>query len=161
MLKKTSILTFLAALLLNLASQAQQTSTFDGEIELSYSLFDQEGKRSTAEDAFNLYSGWALGNLRFNSYFADGTSLDFASSDLNRGNRALSLGLRRSTWLSLKLNHQESRFFFGDNLENSKRKSSGGSLGVSPASWLKLFADYNYQKKDGDRIALIPSERVV
>src|SRR4030065_1587439 len=117
MLKKTSILTFLAALLLNLSSQAQQTSTFDGEIKLSYSLFDQEGKRSTAEDAFNLYSGWALGNLRFNSYFADGTSLDFVSSDLNRGNRALSLGLRRHAWLSFKLNHQESRFFFGETLE--------------------------------------------
>lgn len=137
---------------------AQQPSTYQSEIKLSYSLFDQEGKRSTTEDVFNLYSGLALGSLGFNSYFANGTFLNFSSSNLNRGNRDLSLSLRRANWLDFRLFHQESRFFFGQNQENSKRKNSGGSFWVSPAKWLKFFGDYNYQKKEGERIGLLPNQ---
>ncbi len=157
MLKTIRSATFLL-ILLTVPGLAQENSTFDGEIKLSYSFFDQEGKRSTTEEVFNLYSGMALGSLSFNSYFADGTSLNFTSSNLNLGNRDLAFGLRRNNWLDFKLNHQESRFFFGDNQENSKRKSSGGTFTVSPLKWLKLFADYNYQKREGDRIGIISDE---
>jgi len=139
-------------------SLAQDSSSVNGEIKLSYSLFDQEGKRSTSEDVFNLYSGLALGSLSFNSYFANGTWLNFSSSNLNRANRDLSLSLRRTNWLDFRLFHQESRFFFGQNQENSKRKNSGGSFWVSPLKWLKFFGDYDYQKKEGERIGLLPNQ---
>jgi hypothetical protein len=139
-------------------SLAQDSSSVVGEIKLSYSFFDQEGKRSTTEDVFNLYSGLALGSLNFNSYFANGTWLKFSSSNLNRGSRDLSLSLRRTNWLDFRLFHQESRFLFGQNQENSKRKNSGGSFWVSPLKWLKFFGDYNYQKKEGNRIGLLPNQ---
>ena len=133
----------------------QETSQFTSEIKLSYSFFDQEGKRSTVEDVYNLYSGFALSQLGFGAAFNNGSFLNFNSANANLGNRNISLDFRRNNWLSFKVGHQESRFFFGENQENSERKTSSAIFWVSPLKALKLYADYSYQKKEGDRIAII------
>ena len=159
MCKRTLWLIFslLPLMLLNADVMAQETSTFESNIKLSYSLFEEEGKRTTTQDSYNLYSGFALGSLGFGANFNSGSSLNFASSNLNRGNRDLLLDFRRNNWLDFKLSHQESRFFFGDSQTDSKRKSSSGSLRVSPLKSLKLFLDYSNQKKEGERLGLSPA----
>jgi hypothetical protein len=134
---------------------AQESSDFNGHIKLSYSTFEQEGKKSTAEEVYNLFSGFALGSLGFNASFMNGSSLNFTSSDLNLGNRSLGLDFRRTNWLNFEVSHRESRFLFGEDQTDSRRKTSSAGIRVNPLKHLKLFANYKHQQKEGDRIGIL------
>jgi hypothetical protein len=139
-------------LFLCLSASAQNGLNLSGRAKLGYIFIDDDGKTSTTQERFNIYSGFILQDLNLTGLFKKNSSFELNFSNINKGNRSLFFSLRNPGLFSFSSRLNQSRLVFDEegNVE-SKRISSSVSGHVQPTEFLRLKADFSHYRKKGDR----------
>jgi hypothetical protein len=137
-------------------SLAQEKKEISAHTKLSYIFLDQNGDRYSLPELYNVYSGFSLEELYLTGRFKTNSTFQLNLNNVNLDNRDLGLKLNLPDLLSLKADHQKSRFVFdrdGDIKSFRTRTSLGGT--VKPTKFLKLNLDYSHQLKEGSRLGYV------
>lgn len=146
------ILSICLVLFFGLSVSAQDEHRLSGQAKLGYVFIDDDGKMSTTQEIFNLYSGFTLQNLSLRGFVKKNYSFELDLSDINRDNRSLFFSFRKPGLFALNSRMVKSRFVFDDEGKvKSFRTQNGLSAYLQPAKFLKLRGDYFEYVRKGDR----------
>ena len=146
------ILSICLLLFLGVSVWAQDGHRLSGQAKLGYVFIDDDGKMSTTQEIFDLYSGFTLQNLSLRGFVRKNYSFELDLSDVNRDNRSLFFSLRKPGLFALNSRMVKSRFVFDDEGKVKSFRTQNGLSGYyQPAKFLKLRGDYFEYVRKGDR----------
>lgn len=119
------------------------------------SLDEEAGDRSAVPETYNIYEGFSVSRINlFGRLGARNTyHLDLNEVNLNSARGLFSYRMPGIGNLSAR--HDRWRQIYdADGAVSSERRDWNFGLGLTPADWLRLSADYGLQWRDGDRLGL-------
>jgi hypothetical protein len=161
-MKKSCIYVFVFSLCLMLPvlSPAQDKLDLSGQVGLGYTFLDDSGKKTTTEEAFNIYSGFILENFNLQGLFRGNSTFELNLSNINKDNRSFFFSLKKPGRFSINSRCNQSRFLYDENgyFKSIRTISSvWGDYQITP--FLKLKADYyHHLKKYYDTNSSVSSE---
>ncbi len=146
------LLSVCLVLSLCVCASAQDRLKLSGQTKLGYVFIDDDGRMSTTQEIFDVYSGFTLQNLSLRGLFKTNSSFELDLSNINQDNRSLRFSLRKPGLFSLNSRFKQSRFIF-DQEGNAKSERTFASVSghFQPTSFLKLRSDFLHHLKEGDR----------
>jgi hypothetical protein len=136
-------------------SARAQAWVWDGRLRLGAIYKDETGDRTTMQETFNLYDGFAVSSLYLDAHRNPKTHLLLDLTDVNLDDRRGSLDFRRSGLLHFNSRYDQSRFLYdpAGNVD-ARRRDWFSTLSLTPAKVWSLSADYGLQTRRGDRLGL-------
>ena len=154
------VLAFILCLMLPVLSPAQDKLSLSGQVGLGYTFLDDSGKKTTTEEAFNIYSGFILENFNLQGLFKGNSAFELNLSNINKDNRSFFFSLKKPGRFSINSRCNQSRFLYDENgyFKSIRTISSvWGDYQIAP--FLKLKADYyHHLKKYDDKSSSVSSE---
>jgi hypothetical protein len=145
------VLVIILILIQSVLSSAQDKLNLSGQTTLGYTFIDDNGKKTTTEEVFNIYSGLILENLSLQGLFRGNSTFELNLSSINKDNRTLFFSLKKPGRFSINSRCNQSRFLYDENGDfKSIRTISSvwGDYQITP--FLKLKADYYHHLKKYD-----------
>jgi len=134
------------------SSSAGKAITISGQSKLGYIFIDDDGKLSTTEEMFNLYSGLTLEELILRGSIRESFPFELKLFNINQDNRSLFFSLGKPQLFSLKSRLNQSRFVFDrEGKVRFERTFASLSGYLQPVKFLKLKSDFFHHVKKGDR----------
>jgi len=142
------VFAFSLFLILPVVSPAQDKLSLSGQATMGYTIIDDDGKKTTTEEVFNIYSGLILENLSLQGLFRGNSTFELNLSNINKDNRTLFFSLKKPGRFSINSRCNQSRFLYDENgyFKSIRTISSvWGDYQITP--FLKLKADYYHHLK--------------
>ncbi|MFH1688038.1 MAG: hypothetical protein ABIE70_11040 [bacterium] len=155
-MKHTITIVSIWLLLLAFVTTGAIANEYQGTIRAGYTFTDIEGNQGVNQPTFNLYEGMAFSLEQFRYQWADGMKLTAGVYNPMLNNRRLNLGLIKSGFGGVSLNHSSYRRTYDfDGGYFTRRRSTSGSAWVRPIKQVKLFGGIDYVGKNGSTIDFI------
>ena len=125
----------------------------DGTLKLGGVIRNQTGDRSTVQETFNVFDGFAVTQIRLDGPVAPGQYLDLDVRDANLESRRVSLAYRLPGTFQFTGGYQQHRQVFSpDGAVDARRRDWKVGSQYSPTRWLSLSGAFDSQTRDGDRL---------
>jgi hypothetical protein len=146
--------TSIATLVFMLAAATPWAGTLSGTATVGGLFVDETGDRSTVQETYNLYEGFALTRIQLNGSFDPRGTFMLDLRDLNRASRAGNLAYRVPGRFKLAAAYDQNRYVFDPGRGiTSDRKDWRVGMQVTPNRWLALSGDLGRTAREGERLA--------
>lgn len=140
-----------------LAASTSWAATLGGNVTLGGIFVDEEGDRSTVQETFDLYDGFAVSRIHLFGTTDSRNSFMLDLRDINLDSRMGHLLLRMPGRFRLNADYDQSRYVFDPGrgvTADRKDWRLGAQWTASP--WLVLSGGGGYLTREGDRLAFPP-----
>lgn len=144
----------LVALTVLLGGGTASAQTLDGTLKLGGIILDESGDQSTVQETYNIYDGFSLTQIRLNGTINPRNQFMLNLREINLDGRKGDFWYRIPGQFELNGSYDQHRQVFdaGRNV-NSERKDWRVGARLTPARWVRVDGSFNYQTRDGDRLA--------
>jgi hypothetical protein len=144
----------IATMIFMLAAAPSRGGTLGGTVKVGGLFVDETGDRSTVQETYNLYEGFALSRIQLNGSLDPSGTFVLDLRDLNRASRAGNLSYRMPGRFKLSAAYDQNRYVFDPGRGiTSERKDWRVGMQLTPNRWLALSGDLGRTGREGQRLA--------
>lgn len=148
-------LTIVAVFLLAFCATYLSAATYDGTIKLGGVILDEQaGDLSSVQETYNLQDGFSISQLRLNGNLDMKQQFMINLHEINLNTGKADVLYRHSSKFRFTGRYDQQRWVFDpDRASRSDRQSYRFGARYTPVKEFRLSANYNFQNRDGDRLA--------
>jgi hypothetical protein len=144
----------IATVIFMLAATTPWAATLSGTVRVGGIFLDEEGDRSTVQETYNVYDGFALSRIQLTGTFDPRSTFMLDLRDLNLDSRSGDLTYRMPGRFKLRAAYDQNRYVFDPGRGiTSERKDWKLGLQFTPNRWLALSGDVGRVTREGERLA--------
>ncbi len=150
----TARATCLALALGALCAAPVEAAKLKGTLELGdISLEQDTGDRSAVQETYNIYNGFSVSRILLDGQLNPKHFFKLDLNEINLDSRKGLFDYRVAGLGDVTARYDQNRQFFDpQGAVHSKRTDWRLGARLTPAGWLRVTADYDRQKRDGDRL---------
>lgn len=137
-----------------LAAATPWAATLSGTVRVGNVFLDEVGDRSTVQETYNIYEGFALSRIQLMGTLSPTNNFTLDLRDINLDSRQGNLSYRVPGQFRLTAGYDQSRHVFDPARGvTSERRDWQAGLQYTPNPWLALSADVGQLAREGDRLS--------
>jgi len=147
----------IAALMLVAGASATGAATLNGTVKLGGIFLDETGDRSTVQETYDLYDGFAVSQILLNGSLQPQSRFVLDLRDINLDSRQGNFSYRLPGLFKVRAAYDQNRYVFDPGRGvTSERKNWQVGLQITPVKSLVLSGDLDRVTRTGDRLSLLP-----